>query len=244
MKKKIVNEESNNTERWLLTYADLITLLLGLFVILYAMSKIDSDRYTKMVSAFGGVFGKTEQSELVQNIYSLNSNLPDPKVEKFALIDKINGSLSDAVRSGMVSVSENERGITIHVLEKLLFESGSDELKTSSLNVLDMIAGELKKIPNDIRVEGHTDNVPIQTMRFPSNWHLSVSRAANTAYYLIYNHNLTPEKIAVAGYSEYHSIAPNTSAESRAKNRRVDIVIVTNLVSDENDEKQKTNNNQ
>jgi chemotaxis protein MotB len=108
----------------------------------------------------------------------------------------------------------------------LLFESGSAELKPEAKAVLDTIAEILKFLPNKIRIEGHTDDRPIRSARFPSNWHLSVARALNTAYYLM-SKGVNPEKISIAGYSEYRPIAPNDSEENRAKNRRVDIVIIS-----------------
>jgi chemotaxis protein MotB len=83
-------------------------------------------------------------------------------------------------------------------------------------------------LPNDLRVEGHTDNVPINTAQFPSNWHLSVARALNVAYYLIERHGMTQERVSVVGYSEFQPLVPNSSAENRSRNRRVDIVIVAN----------------
>jgi chemotaxis protein MotB len=112
------------------------------------------------------------------------------------------------------------------LLERLLFESGSAELKPEAKAVLDTIAEILKFLPNKIRIEGHTDDRPIKSARFPSNWHLSVARALNTAYYLM-SKGVNPEKISIAGYSEYRPIAPNDSEENRAKNRRVDIVIIS-----------------
>ena len=99
--------------------------------------------------------------------------------------------------------------------------------------MLDTLAQVLKTIPNDLRIEGHTDNVPIATARFPSNWHLSVIRALNTGYYIISKHKLNPEKISVVGYSEYRPLFPNDTEEHRARNRRVDIVIITSLAHEQ-----------
>lgn len=125
-----------------------------------------------------------------------------------------------------VSLEENARGITLHISDDILFPSGSAELTHGSQEVLNKVAGIIAKIPNDIRVEGHTDNVPIKSTIYPSNWHLSVARALNTAYYLINERGLSPDKVSIVGYSEYKPIAPNTTVEDRAKNRRVDLVII------------------
>ncbi len=111
-------------------------------------------------------------------------------------------------------------------MDDILFPSGSDVLNPGSLQILDRIATILKELPNDIRIEGHTDNVPINTVRFPSNWHLSVARALNTAYYLINTEGLIAEKVSIVGYSEYRPIATNDTPDGRAINRRVDIVII------------------
>lgn len=233
-RKKIIKEEAHNTDRWLLTYADLITLLLGLFVILYAMSKIDSERYSKIVSALGGVFGNPDKVLPNSRMEVREPILSEVQIEKKLIQDEIKSTLAPSVKSGLVSVSYNERGVTVHLMEELLFETGKADLKNNSLTVLDSLATILRTLPNEIRIEGHTDNVPINTPRFPSNWHLSVERAVAAAYYLITKHKLTPEKISVAGYSEYHAIAPNDTPENRARNRRVDIVIVTNIVQENN----------
>ena len=230
-------EQHDNEERWLLTYADLITLLLGLFVILYAMSKIDAGKYAELVSAMGGVFGKEKQGVLQGQMGMMQSVVPQLQNERQQIEKEIREALGSGIKKQLVSVSQNERGITIHIMEELLFNSGSAEFKASSLLVLDSLASVLKKIPNDIRIEGHTDNVPISSAQFPSNWHLSVARAVNAGYYLIEKHGLDPEKVSVVGYSEYRPLVPNTSEENRARNRRVDIVIITNVPREQGAEK-------
>jgi chemotaxis protein MotB len=229
MKKHDKHAEHDNEERWLLTYADLITLLLGLFVILYAMSKIDAGKYAELVSAMGGVFGKEKPGVLQGQPGMLQAPIPQVQNERQKIEKEIQNALGSGIKKDLVTVSQNERGITIHIMEELLFSSGSAEFKASSLAVLDSLASVLKKIPNDIRIEGHTDNVPISTPQFRSNWHLSVARAVNAGYYLIQKHGLDAEKVSVVGYAEYRPLLPNTSDENRARNRRVDIVIITNV---------------
>jgi chemotaxis protein MotB len=226
MKKKRRDEEHDNGERWLLTYADLITLLLGLFVILYAISKVDAGKYAEIVAALGGVFGGEKPSVVQGQGGVLPSGLLNTERQKIK--NEIHAALDAEAKKGLISISENERGVTVHIMEELLFASGSADLKQSSLNTLDALADVLKELPNDVRVEGHTDDVPISTGMFPSNWHLSVGRAVNVGYYLIVKHGLVAEKVSVVGYSEYHPLVPNTSAENRSQNRRVDIVVMTN----------------
>jgi chemotaxis protein MotB len=128
--------------------------------------------------------------------------------------------------SSSIQLEENERGITVHILDDVLFPPGTALVNESSKSVLTRLAEVIKSIPNDIRIEGHTDNSPINTARYPSNWHLSVDRALSTAYYLINEQGIDPDKVSIVGYSEYKPIVPNDSPTLRAKNRRVDLVIL------------------
>jgi chemotaxis protein MotB len=218
--------EHENTERWLLTYADLITLLLGLFVILYAMSKIDAGKYNDVVSGLGKVFGSPDGVLVGQNGV-LNQPISAVQSDRRKVAEQIRSALRLDTNPIPIQVTENERGVTVHILEELLFASGSAEIKTSSYAAIDTLARILRELPNDLRVEGHTDNVPINTPLFPSNWHLSVARAVNVGYYLIQKHRLVPDRVSVVGYSEYRPIQLNDTPEHRSVNRRVDIVIVT-----------------
>lgn len=145
-------------------------------------------------------------------------------------IDDLKSTLSAVIMQhsyeNSVSLEENERGITIHIMENILFPSGKSELNVSSQLVLSQLAKILIALPNDIRVEGHTDNIPINSTVYASNWHLSVARALNTAYFLINEEKLNPEKVSIVGYAEYKPLADNSTLEGRTKNRRVDIVII------------------
>jgi chemotaxis protein MotB len=230
-KKTAVKKGKNQSDRWLLTYADLITLLLGLFVILYAMSKIDVEKYTELVNALGGVFGRENPGIFSGERSPIPPIVNGVQAQRQKIAQEINSALTGSMKKGLVTVTQNERGITVHMMEELLFASGSAELKASSLYALDTLTGIIARLPNDIRIEGHTDNVPISTPLFPSNWHLSVARAVNTAYYMMGKQRIEPEKISVVGYSEYRPLVANTSGENRARNRRVDIIIVTNAAN-------------
>lgn len=160
---------------------------------------------------------------------SVVPRMPEAKVIKNPK-EQLNEQLSKLIiennYSNSVQLEETERGITIHILEDILFPPGKAVINESSKLVLNKLAKVLVTIPNDIRIEGHTDNVPIFTERYPSNWHLSVDRALSTAYYLINQENIPPDKVSIVGYSEYRPMVPNNSSESRAKNRRVDLVIL------------------
>lgn len=212
--------EENDKDRYLITYADLITLLLGLFIILYAISNIDILKYEKMMSAIGNVFGGAS----VVNGQPVGNSLTVEPIDN--LKNELNSLIAEFNYSKSISVEQNARGLTLHILDDILFASGSAELNSGSEIILNKLATIIKKLPNDIRVEGHTDNIPIKSKLFPSNWHLSVARALNTAYYLIDNENMNPDKVSIVGYSEYQPIESNITPIGRAKNRRVDIVII------------------
>lgn len=174
-----------------------------------------------MLGAFSDVFGSKVPEIKVKD-------LPEPMI--ITPIDRLkiemNQLISDSEFSNSIRMEENERGIVIHILENIVFTPGSAELKNTSKIVLNRIANIIKKLPNDIRVEGHTDNIPINSATFPSNWHLSVARALNTAYYLINTEGVPPERVSIVGNAEYKPIESNETAYGRALNRRVDIVIL------------------
>lgn len=195
-------------------------MLLGLFIILYTISNIDAAKYKNVAAAMGSFFG-TESSVAVQKKEAKAVEKP-----KESLSNQLNRLIAENNYSNMVQLEENERGIIVHILDDVLFSPGMAVLTESSKSVLNRLADVLKSIPNDIRIEGHTDNTPINTIKYPSNWHLSVDRALSTAYYLIKEQNIEPDKVSIVGYSEYKPIAPNDTPILRAKNRRVDIVIL------------------
>ena len=223
MKRPRKHQGHDNEDRWLLTYSDLITLLLGLFVILYTISKVDAGKYAEIATALNGVFG-SPRGILTGNPVAVDQ---PGYSEREDIARDLEQALNPDGQQMPISVTQNERGVTVHIMEELLFASGSADIKQASLPALDTLAGVIKKLRNDLRVEGHTDNVPISTVQFPSNWHLSVARSLNVAYYLIQRHGLTQERVSVVGYSEFHPLVPNVTPASRSRNRRVDIVILT-----------------
>ncbi len=185
------------------------------------MSNIDLKKYEKIKVAFGSSF---KNNEKIIGINQKSANIVVAPVDD--LRNHLKQLITDNGYGNAIKLEENERGIIIHILDEILFPSGSADLNLNSLQILNKIASILNQIPNEIRIEGHTDNVPISTPNFPSNWHLSVMRALNTAYYLIHNENLKAERVSIVGNSEYKPISSNDSVEGRTQNRRVDIVIV------------------
>lgn len=178
-----------------------------------------------MMSAAGSVFGNQgkvigmPKGGLITGAKPLSENLSD----------KLGDLIRENNYGGSVSLIENERGITIRILDDILFPSGKAVISPGSKNILQEISEVIKELPNDIRIEGHTDNVPIHNSEYPSNWHLSVQRATNTAYFLMNQEGMFPEKISIVGYSEYKPVASNATVEGRELNRRVDIVILKDL---------------
>ncbi len=227
MKKKGAGEH-DNLERWLLTYSDLITLLLGLFVILYASSQVDMKKYQKYVSAFASVFGGGGESGSMPGQNGvLSSPMPQSSIAGPRELDRrVKSAVSSVLKKGDAMLTEDERGITVHLLEKLMFDQGKAELKPEAYPALDTLGFLLQSIPNQIRIEGHTDNTPIHTAQYPSNWQLSVARAMTVGYYLLTHYQIRPEKVAIVGYGEYHPLVPNDTPAHKAENRRVDIVIL------------------
>jgi len=190
-----------------------------LFIILYAISNIDAEKYRNVTTAMGNFFGNEAGVQINPETKVISS-------PKESLSDQLTKLIADYDYSKSIQLEESERGITVHILEDILFPPGHADLTESSKLVLNRLAGVLKKLPNDIRVEGHTDDMPINTLRYPSNWHLSVDRALNTAYYLIKDEEVDPDRVSIVGNAEYRPIALNNLPGSRTKNRRVDLVIL------------------
>ncbi|MCF6270918.1 MAG: OmpA family protein [Melioribacteraceae bacterium] len=225
---ELEDDDESGADRYLITYADLITLLLALFIILYAISNIDAAKYEKMTTAMGSIFG-SEKFKIDVNIPTQLKRGKEVAINPMEFLkSELNEIININELDRSVSIEDNQRGVTIRILDDILFVSGAADLSIRAKEVLSLVASIIKKIPNDIRVEGHTDNVQIHTAQFPSNWHLSISRALNTAYYLIETENIDPDKVSVVGYAEYNPIDDNSTPEGRAKNRRVDIIVIKN----------------
>jgi chemotaxis protein MotB len=267
MGRKKKEEEHENSERWMVSYADFVTLLFAFFTTLYAISTVDAQKMGKMVTSMRASFdssvfeqgsrtltlskgsgGTSNTSEVLQNPVLRNSaNTNDFVVKKkdgqsarpSSKRTIVNGEmamgrlkrgveslLSTEIKKSMVRVRMEPRGLVISLGETGIFDSGSDEIKPEGKKLLDTLATSLVSLGNQVRVEGHTDNVPISTSKFPSNWELSTARATAVISRLITNFGLPPELLAAAGYAEYRPAASNDTIEGKARNRRVDIVVL------------------
>ena len=223
---------------WMNTYGDLVTLLMCFFVLLFAFSSIDAQKFEAVMQSFQGsagiLSGGTSLSEapyvfngMPENQTSTAQVVEMDKLEK--LKEEVEEYLEEKNMESVVDIELEARGLVIRFKDNVLFDSGSATIKTSSYDILNFLSGLLttEELINElIRVEGHTDNVPNISKIYPTNWELSTARATNVVKYFIENRGFVPTRLSAAGYSEYHPIATNDTAEGRSANRRVDIVVI------------------
>lgn len=218
----------DNPERWLLTYADLITLLLAFFIVMYSMSQIDAKRFGRVSQALHGILKGGPSVLKTPKLDNLNTGHGLLKVGSLKMLQtKLLGDIDKLGRTGDIVTEVNERGLTIHIMESAMFDEGRAVLKPRARELLDLVAADVLIMPNHVRVEGHTDGRPINNEVFPSNWELSTARATQVVRYLIDNHDYPAAKISAVGYASFRPFVPNTTVENRARNRRVDIVVLT-----------------
>ncbi len=234
MRKKKHSEEHENAERWLLTYADLITLLLAFFIMMYTFSKQDVQKYqevsTHLKAIFAGGTGIAQKGSISgtapMELMSVKSTSNDEIKQKIE--QEIKTMVNANGLKDNFSVFSDERGIIIRIMDKAFFDEGKAELKDSAKKILDKIIPVVKQINNHIRIEGHTDNVPIKTNEFKSNWELSVRRATEVVRHLIERGDVPPQRISATGYAEYRPIVGNDTMTNRALNRRIEIILAKN----------------
>ncbi|MEI6704102.1 MAG: flagellar motor protein MotB [Deltaproteobacteria bacterium] len=247
-------EKHVNHERWLVSYADFITLLFAVFVVLYAMGQSDKKKVEEVMQSIQASFGMA------------NAGAPAPKINVIAskpisVIPALKPDVSIAPslsrpRSGQAKVRAEEkdfrqikasieaylvkqgaqskvsleitrRGLIVSLKEAGFFDSGRATIKPEAYELINTIAEVLTQYNNPLRFEGHTDNVPRSSAQFPSNWELSTTRATNAVKYLLNNFDVDSDKISATGYAEFRPLAENTTLEGRAKNRRVDLVMLS-----------------
>jgi len=222
------SNDDENLERWLLTYADLITLLLAFFIVMYSMSQVDAKKFGKISEALSGVL---RGGPVVKKKGNKSGTAPGKGIIRIGQLmsvgEMVKSDLKEKGDSALVSIEMSERGLVIHIMESALFKPGLAELEPRAQQILDLVAEHLKDVSNHIRIEGHTDNIPINTNKYPSNWELSSARATEVVRYFVTNHAIPPSRISALGYGEYRPLKPNNTSENRAQNRRVDIVILT-----------------
>lgn len=239
-------KKSNASNNWLTTYSDMVTLLLTFFVLLYSMSSLDQDKFGDfmysirntlsggMSMAVGGETFRVDPSvEHKMESDSLWSNYSIELEPLQDILDHIQLYIESHQLGGGISVYLEGRGLVIRITNDMLFESGKADLQPAAKETLLKIAEVLNQIDNMIQVEGHTDNVPIRNARFASNWELSAARALEVVHFLINEGHIEPQRLVATAYGEYKPLYPNTTPELRAKNRRVEIVVLRKGIQDE-----------
>ncbi|MDD2484855.1 MAG: OmpA family protein, partial [Eubacteriales bacterium] len=227
---------------WLLTYSDLITLLMVFFVIMYAMSNVDAEKYQRLSTSLSSAFLSEEQlAEVLSEADAdsetqTESEIPAEKADDEqgntdaqdleAVAAEVKKMLKEKSLEADVSVSIAERGVVISLTNTVVFESGKADIKPNFRSLLAQLGATVKDVDNYIRIEGNTDNVPMNSAQFASNWELSVARATQVVRLLINDSGVNPQKISAIGYGEYRPKVPNDTPEHRAQNRRVDIVLL------------------
>ena len=231
-------------DRWLVSYADFITLLFGFFVVLFAFARADQKKQVQVSQAIDTAFrsmgvlhqgprqaaggGAADRAESVKQAVMAEEVVAPARVKDDLerLRRDLTETLSSQIASHAISLEMGRDGLVISLREAGFFDSGSAVPKAEAEQTLRQIAGRLGASPYDVRVEGHTDNVPIHTAEFDSNWELAAARATRIARLFLEMKAIPPERISAAGYGEYHPVAANDTAQGRAENRRVDLVVM------------------
>lgn len=246
MARKKYEEEHDNHDRWLVSYADFITLLFAFFVVMYALSSINEGKYrvlaNSLVSAFGGAPG-VPAAPLKNNtqpvIPLLPRALPSPRrrdsealrrerTQLTGMARDILKVLAPLVDQGKVRVTQTTIGVSVEINASVLFAQGDARLSNESSEALKAVAAVLKSDDHAIRVEGHTDSVPIRTAFFPSNWELSAMRAGSVVRLFVEN-GIAEERLTAVGHGSTRPVDSNDTAEGRQRNRRVTIMILSSL---------------
>jgi chemotaxis protein MotB len=230
-------QEHLNHERWLISYADFITLLFALFVVLFASGQADKKKEARLAASIQSAFNEMGVFDTHSKAASATETpddsvsaapTPVPATAEDKETARVRERLIEAaqleISRGVIAIHESSAGLTVSLEEAGFFNSGAADIRPSALPVLERIAAALPE--SALRVEGHTDDVPIHTPQFASNWELSSARASSITRLLLAHPKIHPELMSVAGYAEFHPVASNATADGRARNRRVDIVIL------------------
>jgi len=246
-RKRKKHEEHTNLERWLVSYADFITLLFAFFVVMYSISSVNDGKYRVLSDSLQQVFDsqgsslnviefenplttptkpETEPQLIELPIPEESPPLPEernPTLEEIA--ENVTNEVDELIKKGLVAINQNENWLEIEIKSSILFQSGGATLSEDAEDVLASLAKIIKGYKNFVQVEGFTDNQPINTARFPSNWELSSARAASVVH-LFEDEGVNPEKMQAIGYGEYRPKADNKTEAGRNANRRVNLVVL------------------
>jgi chemotaxis protein MotB len=246
---RVAPEARDLRERWVVSYADFITLLFAFFVVMYAISTVDTQKFERVSvgvkSAFeegprgaqpvplewslpGGAGGRSPEAleERTPSAQRAGARTPQWAAVRDALEGSLGRWITPELGDDVVRMAATPRGFVVSLSAGHLFEPGSDRLRPGAERILEGIGSVLETVHAPVRLEGHTDDTPIRSERFPSNWELSTARATRVLRHLLERHALRPERLSVAGYGAFRPLVPNDSPENRARNRRVDVVLV------------------
>lgn len=233
-------EDDNSSDGWLATYSDLVTLLLCFFVLLYSMSTIDEQKMRETIESLNKMGILTQQGDISETGSNLSEQDDNEELKIVNLeskqMDNLYGELQDYVKENnlkeYVDVENQEGGVLIRFKDDILYDTGKAELKSEAKSKLLTLSTILKKYNNEIKVEGHTDNIPIKNNRYESNWELSASRAINVVNFfsneIPKGKQIPQNRFQVSGYGEYRPIVSNDSEQNRQKNRRIEIFVIKN----------------
>lgn len=237
--RKPFDDEPDNHERWLISYADFITLLFAFFVVMYAISSVNIGKYKVFSDALGDAFGGQGAAAPI-NTQVQNLPIPNPglrrrtellrkeKQQMTKLAQDLLSTLAPLVKEGKVRVTQNSRGVSVEINASVLFDPGAARLTDASREALRAVADVLKADPHAVQVEGHTDNIPISNAAFPSNWELSATRAGSVVRLFI-EAGVAPARLSAVGHADNHPVASNDETAGRARNRRVAVTILSNI---------------
>ena len=238
MARRTKRYEHDNHDRWLISYADFVTLLFAFFVVMYSISSVNEEKYKSFGEALNTAFNKEEAAPQAgaggQGMLFMADRqtlrLAEEQRKRQEQMKNLGAGLSqvmsELIEQNQVSVSQTRRGVEIDISASTLFGTGEATLQPAALAVLRQVAGVLVREEFSIEVEGHTDDIPIATAQFPSNWELSSARASSVAR-LLEDGGVPARRLAVVGRASNQPMASNGTAEGRAKNRRVTIIVVS-----------------
>ncbi|WP_284036451.1 OmpA family protein [Neobacillus sp. 114] len=230
--------EEEIPEAWLLPYADILTLLLALFIVLYAAGIIDQSKYNAIMDSFkveltgkpikedAGPSPTKPNKPSDQAAHAAEGNSKEEEAKQLdQLKQQLENYIADNHLQDVITLSDTERGVEVTLKDVILFDQGKANLKEISFQTLNMLVGLIKTVPNAISIEGHTDNVPISNAEYKSNWELSSARSVSVLHYFSTN-GISQDRMQFTGYGEFKPLFPNDSDQSRQSNRRVNIVIL------------------
>ncbi|MHB0878682.1 MAG: OmpA/MotB family protein [Anaerolineae bacterium] len=234
-RKKAEHEGEENAERWLLTYADMITLLLALFIVLYSFANLDLQKFASVAESISRAFGYGSGGGLLNSLSGsvhsvtkpfLFTELPQQQQDFLSVGADMAQFADQAGLAGDIAVNMTYEGVVISLSDVLTFEAGGAELTPQAKTALDAVAVVLKDLTNSLRVEAHTDDLPTENPLYPTNWELSVARSVAIVRYLAETCGVDPARLSAAGDGEFKPLVPNNSREHRAINRRAEIIIL------------------